>query len=146
MSPLLEATGRAFSGDLFAPVDFFDHQNVVRTLQDHPAAEIPPDRLRSHVESGPIALLVVHHRATEARFAMLTAMLVSCSPDATRGAGAAPDTVQSLLTTLEEDLEAHIHVEEEVLFPRLREAAAPWDGNLIDQMIAGHDQIRRKWE
>ena len=146
VSPLLEATGRAFSGDLFAPVEFFDYQNVVRTLQDHPVADIQPDGLRSHSESDPIALLVVHHRATEARFAVLTAMLVSCSPDATRGAGAAPDTVQSLLTTLEEDLEAHIHVEEEVLFPRLREAAAPWDGNLINQMIAGHDQIRRKWK
>ena len=54
------------------------------------------------------------------------------------------ESAQSLLAYLKGGLETHIRLEEELLFPQLRQAAAPWDGNLIDQMIAGHDQIRIK--
>ncbi|GEM_PF-301505 len=146
VSPLLDLTGRAFSGDLFAPVEFFDYQNAVHTLQERaPVPESQPG-FAGPAFPDPIASLIGQHRVAEARVAALETALGPRLPGDAVGAADAPALLQAMLACLDGELEAHIGVEEELLYPRLRQAAAPWDGELIDQMIAGHDQIRRKRE
>lgn len=82
-----------------------------------------------------------------------TAMARLATLDATLGDGGIRDAtaqhraraaVEAVLAYLDHELATHIREEEEVLFPRLRGAVPPWDQHLIDQVVAGHDEIRRK--
>lgn len=113
-------------------------------MPDGPASTTHQTHLAAGSDADPLTILLAQHREIEARFAGFEAAgAVRASGDA-RMAGAAPAGVQALLGYLEGSLEMHIRLEETLLFPPLRRAAAPWDADLIDQMLAGHDEIRRK--
>jgi quercetin dioxygenase-like cupin family protein/iron-sulfur cluster repair protein YtfE (RIC family) len=93
-----------------------------------------------------IAHLRTQHRVAEAWFVALEAARVAgTAPESTAGSRASAQ-FDAVLRYVDDDLEAHIREEESLLFPRLRAAVPPWDQHLIDQVVAGHDQIRRKRE
>jgi quercetin dioxygenase-like cupin family protein/iron-sulfur cluster repair protein YtfE (RIC family) len=113
-------------------------------VQEHSVNETGEDGSPAAAKADPVAILLAQHQAAEAQFASLAAARAGRSSNPARELGAAPETTEALLAYLDGELEAHIRLEEDVLFPQLRRIAAPWDAALIDQMIAGHDQIRAK--
>jgi len=97
-------------------------------MQEQPAGIAHQIPLPAGFASDPIAILLAHHGVAEAQFAVFEAACAACSPEYARMAGAPADAVRSLLTYLEGDLETHIRLEEELLFPPLRQPRPPGMG------------------